>query len=381
MAKRNKLQKLEAKAAKGKLGAKGLAKLAALRSAQEAPIASQAFQGSIGRTSDLAQRYADIQEANRLAANPFVSSLEAPFSGGRTMTGGGIPVAAAQGFDSLSPSPDVGVGRGRPSPIEMIQAVKGGEPLSFIGADGEPVIIDSSGVRPGGLNDFGGMPRAVEDAPPSASRTGLSSIGPQPGTVGAGTPAAAAGTGIGAAAAPTDPFGRAQMSPLAAAETGSEVENLRRVYGGLREAGLRILGQKGFGRAPSGHTSSFLRSSQRDQAEAETDAFRKGLGRTYEQGLQALNYRTGQQQLYDPLRAESAVLSGGQALTGAQSGAAGTAGNLAQTKLTLSQVPGIMDKIRGGIGLASDIAGLVTGIGPAVSAARQGFNVLRGGRG
>ena len=87
------------------------------------------------------------------------------------------------------------------------------------------------------------------------------------------------------------------MSSLAAAQYASEMDRIGKTYSGIREASLRSLGARGFGRAPSGFTTSAVNTAAEQQGRTETDAYRQGLARTYEQGLQALAYRTGQQQL------------------------------------------------------------------------------------
>src|SRR3990167_8441030 len=80
------------------------------------------------------------------------------------------------------------------------------------------------------------------------------------------------------------------MSSLAAAQYASEMDRIGKTYSGIREASLRSLGARGFGRAPSGFTTSAVNTAAEQQGRTETDAYRQGLARTYEQGLQALAY-------------------------------------------------------------------------------------------
>lgn len=93
-----------------------------------------------------------------------------------------------------------------------------------------------------------------------------------------------------------------QLSPYSQATYASSLEDIIRTYRSLRESGLAALNRSGFGRAPSGFRASFESTAARGEQEASGRAFRGALQDTYGQGLQALGYRSGQQQFYDPTR-------------------------------------------------------------------------------
>ncbi len=91
-----------------------------------------------------------------------------------------------------------------------------------------------------------------------------------------------------------------EMSPYAAADYGSDVENISRVYQNLRQNAYRALGGTGFGRAPSGREASMLNTLGRGQAEDLTGAYRAGLNRTEGERDKAMGYYTGEQAEYNP---------------------------------------------------------------------------------
>jgi len=100
-----------------------------------------------------------------------------------------------------------------------------------------------------------------------------------------------------------------QMSPYAAANYGSSVENIANTYNNLRQAGFRALGAKGFGNAPSGFGASMENTLNKGEAEAQTGAFRTGLNETLNEGLKGAEYFTGEQQMYNPNAAYSGASS------------------------------------------------------------------------
>ncbi len=101
-----------------------------------------------------------------------------------------------------------------------------------------------------------------------------------------------------------------ELSDLSEAQLASDLRNIWDTYGrGMRSA-YRTLAYRGLDSAPTGAEASILNTALRDRGAAETEAYNRALERTYGQGLQALQYRTGMQQLYDPLApSEAAVKS------------------------------------------------------------------------
>ncbi len=109
-----------------------------------------------------------------------------------------------------------------------------------------------------------------------------------------------------------------QLSPYSQATYASSLEDIIRTYRSLRESGLAALQRSGFARAPSGFRGSFMSTAARGEQEASGRAFRGALQDTYGQGLQALQYRSGQQQFYDPTRRIGAASDLGQRRYGMQ---------------------------------------------------------------
>lgn len=142
-----------------------------------------------------------------------------------------------------------------------------------------------------------------------------------------------------------------QLSSLAGNQYASDLSNINRTYGDIQQATLRNLSARGFGRAPSGFTTSAINTVGENKGRAETDAYRQAQERTYQQGLQALAYRTGQQGL-------------SQTQQNIEQQGAGTAGSLTSANrqgasdaaYRLSQMGSTAGDILGGI---SDVAGVV----------------------
>ena len=99
---------------------------------------------------------------------------------------------------------------------------------------------------------------------------------------------------------PYEQIGEGELSQFASGQLGADTENISRVYRGMREAAERAIAGRGFGRAPSGIGASERNTLNRQQAEAETDAFRRAQGLTEEGRRVALGYRSGAEQFYDP---------------------------------------------------------------------------------
>ena len=100
-----------------------------------------------------------------------------------------------------------------------------------------------------------------------------------------------------------------ELSPYSSAQYGGELENISRVWKGLRESGLKSLNRMGMARSPGGARASFEATSRRGRLSEEQEAYRRAQESTYQQGLTALDYRRGGEQLYDPT---------GRALAGSQ---------------------------------------------------------------
>ena len=99
---------------------------------------------------------------------------------------------------------------------------------------------------------------------------------------------------------PYEQIGEGELSQFASGQLGADTENISRVYRGMREAAERAIAGRGFGRAPSGIGASERNTLNRQQAEAETDAFRRAQGLTEEGRRVALGYRSGAERFYDP---------------------------------------------------------------------------------
>lgn len=87
------------------------------------------------------------------------------------------------------------------------------------------------------------------------------------------------------------------INDLSRAQLANDETNIAKTYDQIRESGMRQLGAAGFNRAPSGFTSSVINTNAKNEGDAQTAAYRNALQNTYNTGLQALNYRTGQQGL------------------------------------------------------------------------------------
>lgn len=108
----------------------------------------------------------------------------------------------------------------------------------------------------------------------------------------------------------SDPFGKSllpsangSLSPYAAAQLGQQKRDIGKTYGDIAQVGIRGLGARGMGNAPTGMASSLYNTAGRNAGEAETNAYSDAMKNTLNQGLAGLQYSQGQQGLYDPLNA------------------------------------------------------------------------------
>ena len=104
-----------------------------------------------------------------------------------------------------------------------------------------------------------------------------------------------------------------ELSPYAQGQYQSDVRNIQDTYGGLTQAGLKGLSYQGMNNGPSGMEASLKNSAIRNEGAAETDAYNRALQSTLGQGLAGMGYYQGQQQIYDPTRAQQTAIQGGQA--------------------------------------------------------------------
>lgn len=162
------------------------------------------------------------------------------------------------------------------------------------------------------------------------------------------------------------------MNAYTAATYGAEQDKINQIYRNLRESGLKVLAQRGYGRAPSGMVNSLVASTGNAQAGAETQNFRDALARTEGEKFQALDYRKGLQSLYNPVPAYS-VGNQGRGVQGQLSGAASGA-NVARSSMgsTFGDVMGGISTIAGavvpgaqGLGMLKNLRGPVSSISPS----------------
>ena len=145
-----------------------------------------------------------------------------------------------------------------------------------------------------------------------------------------------------AASGMADPFAKSlfatkpgELSPLAQAQYGSQIREIRDQYNNLMGQGEGLLANRGFGSMPGGAYASLINSNQRNQGGAETNAYGQAQQNTYNQGLAGLQYALGQQQLYNPTQPLSAIVGApvppqnssslGNTIAGIGQGAAGAA--------------------------------------------------------
>lgn len=91
-----------------------------------------------------------------------------------------------------------------------------------------------------------------------------------------------------------------QMSPLAAADYGSSVENIGSTYQNLTQAADRQLGSRGFGNAPSGFSASVNNNIANQKGNALTGAYRSGLAETQQDRDKALSATMQEQGMNNP---------------------------------------------------------------------------------
>jgi hypothetical protein len=96
-----------------------------------------------------------------------------------------------------------------------------------------------------------------------------------------------------------------ELSSLAQAQYANDVDNIVDTHGKNMEVGLRMLKTRGMGSAPSGAQSSLINTANEASGRDQTMAYRNAQATSYGQGLEALKYRTGMQQMYNPLDAWS----------------------------------------------------------------------------
>jgi hypothetical protein len=135
-----------------------------------------------------------------------------------------------------------------------------------------------------------------------------------------------------------------ELSPLAQAQYANDVDNIVDTHGKNMEVGLRMLKTRGMGSAPAGAVSSLVNSANEASGRDQTMAYRNAQGTTYGQGLEALRYRTAQQDMYNPLNAWNS--SSNQAAQRSQMG---------------SLMGDIGTGLKTGIGIARDIGKMATG--------------------
>lgn len=137
-----------------------------------------------------------------------------------------------------------------------------------------------------------------------------------------------------------------QLSPAAAAQLGSDMDNINRTYNGMRQTAFANMGARGFGSAPSGFSLAAQNGINLGQAEAGTGAFRNAQANTQALLDRALQARMG--------------LSG-QNLSG-ENNAAVTGMNSA---LAQSKMGSTLGDIGQGISTAANIAGSAMGMAGA----------------
>ena len=147
------------------------------------------------------------------------------------------------------------------------------------------------------------------------------------------------------------------ISKYAAAQLAQNMDNIQRMYSGIRQTAYRSVGQRGFGRVPGGVERATENAANRNQALDETQAFRDALADTLGLRKAALDYRTGRQD------------SSGQIGQSAYSGASDAAYKRSQMGSTIGDVIGgisslapiIAAPFTGGTSLAGLAKGLPVG--------------------
>lgn len=199
------------------------------------------------------------------------------------------------------------------------------------------------GKRQGQVGDqqlaYAKKEQGIQDTARNADTPFLNSLIP-----GASSATAGAG-GAGAAGGVGGPTPSAAMSPYAAAQYGSDVENVNRVYGNLRQGAYKALGATGFGNAPSGREASMLNTLNEGKGEQLTSAYRGGLANTLSEGLTASNAMEGRQSMYNPNNAYSGATSSYAASDAARG----------------AQFNGIVNDALGVAGAATGFAGMMKG--------------------
>ena len=127
------------------------------------------------------------------------------------------------------------------------------------------------------------------------------------------------------------------LSPYAAAQLASNMDNIARTYGAMRQTAARSSLNRGFARAPSGFDTVARNALNVGQEQSGTEAYRKALADTLAQKEFAIGQRGG-----------LAGQAGSQ-----ETGAAGTTLQGAQTMHSLGSTFG---DIMGGIGSLAGIA-------------------------
>lgn len=183
--------------------------------------------------------------------------------------------------------------------------------------------------------------------------------------------AAAEKTKSDALIAPYENQAPGTMNGASSAQYAADLDNITKTYDSVKEAGLRTLASRGFGRAPSGFTSSFLNTTGQNKANEETNAFRQGLSRTEAQRMTALAYRTGQissAQAQQQLEQAQEGITGNQASESGQLGATEFNGS-SEAALRRSQMGSTLGDIAGGVaGVAGAVGSLAApGVGGGLS--------------
>lgn len=162
------------------------------------------------------------------------------------------------------------------------------------------------GKRQGQVGDqdkaYANKQEGVQDTARNADTPFIDSL--IPGGVSGGAPGGVGGLPTATPAAP----GGSAMSPYAAAQYGSDIENVNRVYQNLRQNAMKSVAAT-MGTAPGGREASTMNTLNRGQAEDLTTAFRTGQKNTLNEGLTATGILENRQNMYNPTGARNAATS------------------------------------------------------------------------
>lgn len=105
------------------------------------------------------------------------------------------------------------------------------------------------------------------------------------------------------------------LSPYAKAQYNQAVRNNASGADNMRQQGFATISRRGFGSAPIGAGSSIVNSANAAENLADTGAYTNAMDATHGDLLNALNYRTQEQQMYDPAHELEAATSANNAAT------------------------------------------------------------------